>query len=55
MNNLEQKILEGLLRESYEIHIRNAGVYRFPASYEFREHSHRETIFRSAGGFIISW
>lgn len=55
MNNLEQKILEGLLRESYELHIRNAGVYRFPASYEFREHSHREVemIYVNSGHCVM--
>lgn len=55
MNNLEQKILEGLLRESYEIHIRNAGVYRFPASYEFRRHSHREVemIYVNSGHCVM--
>lgn len=55
MNDLEQKILESLLKESYEIHIRNAGVYRFPSSYEFSGHSHRdvEMIYINSGHCVM--
>ena len=55
MNNLEQKILGSLLEESYEIHIRNAGVYRFPSSYAFRSHSHGdvEMIYINSGHCVM--
>lgn len=43
MNDFEQSIMSSLLNNSYNISIRNAGVFRFPPDYRFEVHNHKET------------
>lgn len=42
MNNLEQNIMQSLLEKPHRIYIRNAGIFRFPSSYRFNIHNHKE-------------
>ncbi len=42
MNDLESSIAGTMLQESFEIQVRNAGVFRFPPAYRFERHNHRE-------------
>ena len=42
MNGLQESITKTIMSDSFEIGMRNAGVYRFPATYRFETHNHRE-------------
>ena len=42
MNRLEYCMAKTLMQPSFEIKVRNAGVYRFPPAYRFENHNHRE-------------
>lgn len=55
MNNLEHKILESLLEKDCRVHIRNAGIFRFPFPYRFNVHNHREVemVYINSGHCII--
>ena len=42
MERLEQIIAQILLEDSLKLTIRNAGIFRFSASYRFEKHNHKE-------------
>ncbi|MBS6398043.1 MAG: AraC family transcriptional regulator [Clostridiales bacterium] len=42
MSNIERRIAEVLLNGSFEIKVRNSGVFRFSPSYRFETHNHKE-------------
>lgn len=55
MEGLEQVIAQVLTQDSMRLEIRNAGVFRFLASYRFDRHNHRETeiIYIKSGHCIV--
>lgn len=55
MENLEQRIAKALMEDALQYEIRNAGVYRFMASYRFEKHNHREIeiIYIKSGHCIV--
>ena len=55
MNQLDQAIAQTLLEDAMKLELRNAGVFRFSASYRFERHNHREVeiIYIKSGHCII--
>ena len=55
MDRLEQIIARVLAEDSIKLEIRNAGVFRFLASYRFERHNHREIeiIYIKSGHCIV--
>ncbi|WP_373218283.1 helix-turn-helix domain-containing protein [Ruminococcus sp. 5_1_39BFAA] len=55
MGNLEQDIMQQLIGGTFQIEIRNAGIFRFPSAYRFNSHQHKEIeiIFMNSGHCII--
>lgn len=55
MERLEQKIAQVLMEDSMKLELRNAGVFRFSASYRFDRHNHKEIeiIYIKSGHCII--
>lgn len=55
MDRLEQIIARVLTEDSIKLEIRNAGVFRFLASYRFERHNHREIeiIYIKSGHCIV--
>lgn len=55
MDRLEQSIVRVLKEDSMKLEIRNAGVFRFLASYRFDRHNHREIeiIYIKSGHCIV--
>lgn len=54
MSNVKKTICELLSHDDYKIHLRNAGVFRFPVGYSFEEHIQPEVeiIYVKSGGCI---
>lgn len=42
MNQLENNIAKVMMQDSFDIHVRNAGNFRFPPAYRFERHNHKE-------------
>ena len=42
MDQLEQRIAQAMTEDSMKLQLRNAGVFRFSASYRFERHNHKE-------------
>ncbi len=42
MKRLKESMIKTIKSDSFEIRMRNAGVFRFPAAYRFETHNHRE-------------
>ena len=55
MDQLEQRIAQAMTEDSMKLQLRNAGVFRFSASYRFERHNHKEIeiIYIKSGHCII--
>lgn len=56
MNPTKETLFELIKHEDYKIHMRNAGIFRFPAGYSFAEHIQPEVeiVYMNSGNCIAS-